>query len=39
MILADDLGDVMIATRRIEELAATGGVALSRIVRERAQAR
>jgi hypothetical protein len=36
MIVADELGDVMIATRRMDELARTGGEALARIVRERA---
>jgi MshEN domain len=39
MIVADELGDVMIATRRMEELARTGGEALARIVRERADLR
>jgi hypothetical protein len=39
MIMADELGDTMIATRRMEELAATGGDALARIVRERAEVR
>jgi hypothetical protein len=39
MIMADDLGETMIATRRIDELARIGGDALARIVRERAELR
>jgi hypothetical protein len=35
LVLADDLGDTMIATKRLEELAAAAGDALNRIVRER----
>ena len=37
LILADDLGESMIATRRMEELAQVAGDALARIVRERAE--
>jgi len=37
MILADDLGETMIATRRMDELARAAGDALARIVRERAE--
>ncbi len=37
MVLADDLGETMIATRRMEELAQAAGEALTRIVRDRAE--
>ena len=36
MLFADDLGETMIATRRMEELALAAGDALARIVRDRA---
>jgi hypothetical protein len=35
MIVADDLGDTMLATRRLEELAQAAGEAFARIVRMR----
>jgi hypothetical protein len=35
VILADELGDTMISTRRLEELARAAGDAFSRIVRTR----
>jgi hypothetical protein len=37
LLLADDLGETMIATRRMEELTHAAGEALSRIVRERTE--
>ena len=37
MVLADELGESMIATRRMEELASAAGEALARIVRDRAE--
>ena len=35
MIVADELGDTMLATRRLEELAMAAGEAFARIVRQR----
>jgi hypothetical protein len=35
VLVADDLGDTMIATRRLEELALAAGEAFARIVRLR----
>lgn len=37
LVLADELGETMIATRRMEELARAAGEALARIVRERTE--
>ena len=35
LLLADELGDTLVATRRMEELAHTAGEALGRLLRER----
>jgi len=39
VIVADDLGDTMLGTRRLEELAGAAGEAFTRIVRNRAEGR
>lgn len=38
LLLADELGDTLVATRRMEELARTAGEALARLLRERRKA-
>jgi hypothetical protein len=38
LVLADELGDALLATRRMEELAQTAGEALARLLRERRKA-